>query len=117
MDCLSNLPKCKASCCKLIAFVSEGDEATAHYWRVHGLTVVPHPVNDRLFIVTVPQTCPKLDVETSMCTIHGTDEYPEACNRLDWGKTEDFVITEGCLLEPTKHEETPNKIGNYGRHT
>jgi hypothetical protein len=83
----------------MLAFVAEGDEAVVHYWRIHGLAVAPHPVDDRLSIVMIPHTCPKLNVETSTCTIHETDEYPEACRKLDWGKTDGFVITEGCLLE------------------
>ncbi len=105
IDCRPNLSICKASCCKQISFVAQGDAAMEHYWTTHGLTVVEHPVTPDHYIVTVPQVCPKLDVETSMCTIHDDPEYPEICGRFDYGKTKGFMITEGCLLKSKKKEE------------
>ena len=40
--------------------------------------------------------------EENLCGVHGTDKKPRICNGLDWGKTDNFFITENCLLENEK---------------
>jgi len=97
IDCLSNLHKCGASCCKSVTFFTRGDDEMVDYWEAHGMKVVPHPIPGH-FMVVVPITCQQLDEDTLTCKLWGKPERPEVCNRLDFGATEGYVLTEGCLL-------------------
>ena len=96
MNCLDNLDKCKASCCKLLGFgIINPTQERIHYYETHGCKVVRH--NRSQYEVLVPFQCPQLD-DTNRCKLHGTDKKPKMCCRFDSENTTGFIITEGCII-------------------
>tara|TARA_Y100000310_G_C20703501_1_gene832320 strand:+ start:15934 stop:16254 length:321 start_codon:yes stop_codon:yes gene_type:complete len=94
LDCVSNLDVCKASCCKQVTFVVQGDEDMENYWVLHGFTVVKK--DDKNYYITVPSKCEVLG-EDNKCTLFGKPERPEVCGGLDFGNTDGYIITKGCF--------------------
>lgn len=98
-DCLSNLDKCKASCCKVIVFEWKGymPQTYADYYLKHGCKL--KRVSRDSIKVIVPSVCRYLDQDTSLCTLHDTNDKPLLCRKLDHTtyKSGGFHITEGCI--------------------
>ena len=98
MDCLSNLDKCKASCCKSISFDLNlpMHHPLEDYYCKRGLKVIR---NSRTSMsVIVPHHCAQLDDDLK-CKLHGTPQKPALCRQLnaETAKTRLFRITEGCI--------------------
>jgi len=68
MNCLQNLNKCKAICCKII--------------NINGK------------IIYAP--CKALNSDDT-CSLHGTDKKPEICRRFDENHTEGYYIPSTCI--------------------
>lgn len=100
VDCLSNLDKCKASCCKLITFnvrCFPGSNIEDYYLK-RGLTI--HRLDRNTITVLVPSVCNQLD-ENNKCKLHGTNKKPVSCCDLNEKtiKSGKYWLTEGCLLK------------------
>lgn len=98
MNCIDNLPKCGASCCKTLAFtlnvVLSKDQQ--NYYKYHGCKLIRKGRTN--WQIIVPVRCEMLD-ENLMCKLHGTDKKPNACKRLSPDNTKGLFITDGCLLK------------------
>ena len=68
-----------------------------NYWELHNFIVVD--IDNNRYRVTVPAKCSALG-DNNLCTLYETAERPEVCNKLDYGDTQNYVITDGCLLLP-----------------
>ena len=97
MDCLGNLHKCKASCCKTISFVLNVNlsQDQVKYYEYHGCVV--SKIKHGTWRIIVPVKCKMLTYDYK-CKLHGTPDKPAVC-RIGPLKTKDYVITKGCLLE------------------
>ena len=96
MDCLSNLNKCHASCCRYLVFYGKNlSDDIQNYYKVHGCKLLR--MNREMWQIVVPVTCGAL--KDDLCTLHGTDQKPRVCLGLNEKTKENYYITEGCLLE------------------
>jgi len=103
MDCLGNLSKCKASCCKALVFYSKNmTEDRKNYYQVHGCKLLR--MNREMWQIVVPVKCNALTDE-NLCSLHGTPEKPKVCNRLDWATKNEYLITENCVLLGEKEDD------------
>lgn len=98
-DCLSNLDKCKASCCKVLAFTLPGylGRDLIDYYIKHGCNV--KKISRDLTRILVPIVCPQLDPKTNLCKLHNTPDKPRLCVMQDAEtmRSGRFYCTEGCI--------------------
>ncbi|QDP57865.1 MAG: hypothetical protein Unbinned1693contig1002_9 [Prokaryotic dsDNA virus sp.] len=96
VDCLSNLDKCKASCCRVLCFDYPNLlQSKIHYLETHGCTIKRSA--DRKYKVLVPLKCPHL-TDDCLCDLH--NNKPLLCKGLDENNIKGYEITEGCILKP-----------------
>jgi len=94
MNCLPNLRKCQARCCKLLVFVVENiNMKYVQYYITHGCKIAQI---GKSFQIIVPMKCPQLDNQNK-CKVHGTNEQPDLCKEFQEGKTKGHYIPPGCL--------------------
>ncbi len=94
VDCLSNLDKCKASCCRLLCFDYPFiQQSHIDYLEAHGCEV--KRIKGLGWRVLVPFKCPHL-TDDNLCDMH--ENKPISCRSLDHGNTKGYEITEGCIL-------------------
>ena len=93
MNCLGNLDKCNASCCRQLGFTIPGlDKEIKRYYELHENIKV---IGDNVVFFT---KCKMLD-KNNRCKIHFRGK-PEVCkNGPSETNQEGYIITEGCLLE------------------
>jgi Fe-S-cluster containining protein len=125
VDCLANLSKCGAECCKVIPIpypkpinlrkgttirrrVSDMNPDLRWYYDLHNVKVEEDMIvlKANRFIWTpthliIYQPCTLLD-ENNMCKGHSTGHKPEVCKRLDVGMDADrYYLTPNCTLKRT----------------
>jgi len=97
LSCLKNLSKCNASCCRsLPIFLSSLTTEQQEFYKRHGCKILQ--MNPHKWLVQIPLVCTALSSE-NLCSLHGTDKKPLACQRLDENHYKNYLITENCLLE------------------
>lgn len=97
-DCLSNLEKCKASCCRLLVFdvwCPKG-HPKIDYYEKRGLRVIRK--SRELISVYIPHRCAQL-TDDCLCKLHDTKDKPKACTNFTRETAKDglYVVTEGCI--------------------
>lgn len=120
VDCLNNLHRCKASCCRSFSF-NDGvikERPGLHKIKIwltkdmqsyyasqgctykHGILFLPIYLSDRVEWINgktvIFRDCFYLDNETNLCKIHGNK--PKCCSDLDETTKYKYRITENCLL-------------------
>ena len=98
MNCLENLDKCKASCCRNLPFelnISIG-HPLEDYYRKHGVKLIR--VSRNILKLIIPHDCHQL-TEDNRCKLHGTKDKPYHCRMLDekTAKLDKIYLTEGCI--------------------
>ena len=129
MDCISNLRKCKASCCRGVAFTNIKKRTNLiildtlsldmkYYYELHDLEVkklsnrkwaviIPNKLYKEVKleneILTIPVICQALKSD-NRCRLHGTERKPHTCRSLDerMAGINTYLITEGCIIDNTK---------------
>ena len=96
MDCIKNLNKCKAACCRWMVF---GDYSLSpdqmHYYITHGCVL--ELVSIGKYKIRVPINCPQLG-DDNLCKLHGTSDKPNICTRFDETHTDGTWIPPSCIL-------------------
>lgn len=99
MNCLENLSRCKASCCRKFVFELRTHPGShiEQYYRTRGLII--HRLSREVIEVHVPHNCVHL-TKDNLCDLHDTDRKPFYCNDLndDTIKRKQYLKTEGCNL-------------------
>ena len=98
--CLTQLPKCQARCCKVITFdVKNPTQDILYYYRLHGCETIRR---DRsIYRIVVPLRCNAL-TDDLRCSLHGTPEKPQVCNRLNEKTADQYHITPNCIFSDKK---------------
>ena len=95
MNCVDNLTKCNASCCRVIIFSERYLTAEfKEYYKAHGCTFERR--GNRGWMIKVPMKCPNLG-DDNLCKIH--ENKPKLCAKFDEKCKNSFYITEGCILD------------------
>ncbi len=128
MNCLDNLEKCKANCCKVVGFNLIGNVSRfvvfdtmtkdiKHYNELHGFQV--KRLKNRKWQVIIPEYLFKKAIITkkqkdeitikipvtcsalkdNKCSLHGTNQKPYWCNDLREETTYKYFLTEGCIYK------------------
>jgi len=97
MNCIDNLRKCKASCCKYftvkVGFLTIDQ---VRYYRLHGITV--EKWGRQGYELIIPAECAAL-TKNNHCSLHNTDIKPLHCKRLNEKTKKDYYITENCIFK------------------
>lgn len=129
MDCLGNLHRCQAACCKVLVFFLQ-DPALANnhpilknptkdllnYYRLHNCKLERlnrenwrvivegerqlFQMSKNLWRMLITVNCQALTVDNK-CGLHGTEEKPRTCRRFDENHQERYYIPEKCVLNNT----------------
>jgi len=93
LNCIDNLHKCNAQCCKQLKFdFRHLTKNQIHYYETHGCKV--SRMLDRSWVITVPMICPQL--KDNKCSLHGTPEKPQICQ--DYGNQKTGILyPENCI--------------------
>lgn len=98
MNCIDNLDKCKASCCRIVSFIVNGylSEAMSEWYNARGCKL--KVLSRKSFRVEIPHKCPHL-TKDGLCDLHGSGKKPYVCKALDekTAKNGNYTITEGCI--------------------
>ncbi len=101
MDCLSNLGKCGAACCKQLSFfVGPLTDDQIHYYKLHDCKVLRQK-NRRGWKITVPVRCTAL-TEDLKCSLQGTPEKPQVCKDFGDKTIKGYTIPENCIYGNAK---------------
>ena len=96
VDCIKNLDKCKAECCRWMEFGDfKLDSDQIHYYTTHGCQLAM--IRPGFFKIRVPIKCPKLG-DDYLCKLHGTDDKPAACQKFDENNLGGAWIPPSCIL-------------------
>ena len=96
MNCIENLDKCGASCCKYFTIKTHlltNDEI--EYYKLHNCKVERIDRNSYLLIISAK--CNAL-TEDNKCKLHDGAK-PFHCKRLDEKTKGDYYITNNCVLK------------------
>jgi hypothetical protein len=96
VDCINNLDKCNADCCKYIS-ITHGfmSEERKRYYELHNCKIVR--ITREKFLILVPLRCTALG-EDNLCTLHNENK-PAVCKQFDTGKTNNYWIPPNCLVK------------------
>ncbi len=94
MECIKNLDKCKAECCKTLSFKHYSlSEDLVRYYRLHGCTV--DKVEGKPYHILIPMKCPQLD-ENDQCKIY--NDRPETCKNFVEENKKGYYIPPKCII-------------------
>lgn len=98
MNCIDNLPKCEAGCCKLVVMTipSFPGDVKEDYFKKRGIRV--KRINRKTVKLFIPHQCAQLTPD-NRCKLHGTDKKPSFCTMLNekTANAELFHITKNCI--------------------
>jgi hypothetical protein len=97
MDCIKQLPICKAACCKVIELIDINlTQDKINYYKLRNCKVKQLP--DRIrWSIEIPLPCSALG-EDNLCTLHGTPQKPLICRKFDENNTKGCYIPDKCIL-------------------
>ena len=99
MNCIENLPVCKASCCKLLSFIvhSFPGDRFEEYYLARGLKIKRRNRNE--LEVFIENRCVQLN-DDNLCRMHDSKDKPLICKNLNSDSINSgrYVKTEGCNL-------------------
>ncbi len=100
MDCVSNLSKCKAACCKLLGVHKDvvTKEEKSVFKREN---VRVNKLGNGKFLLLLPIRCAALS-EDNLCDLHGTDLKPSICRMYDGKHIRGVLVPKHCLAEVKK---------------
>ena len=127
MDCLGNLNRCQAACCKVLVFflrdpaninqhpiLYNPSQDLLNYYKLHNckLERIDHSnwkvivegerqlfqMSKNLWRMLITVNCQAL-TQDNLCGLHGTEEKPRVCRRFDENHTEGYFIPDKCILK------------------
>lgn len=100
MDCLNNLSRCKANCCKVLGVHKDVVSKTEKLlFEKAGVKV--RKLEDDRFLLILPIRCAALS-EDDKCDLHGTGCKPSVCRVYDGKPIRGVLVPEHCLAEEKK---------------
>ena len=95
MNCLDNLGKCNASCCKSVVFVQENLSVDMqYYYKLHGCELIRK--SHSLWWIVIPLRCQGLDINNK-CIHHENGLKPKVCKNFNESKKSGYHIPKGCI--------------------
>lgn len=97
VDCLSNLEKCNAECCRILVFAGRNlSQDKIKYYENHGCKI--EKISHEQYQIIVPVKCQMLG-DDNKCKAHDSEFKPNVCKSFKEGNTSGYFIPKECLLK------------------